>query len=571
MTNKLKRKLISAIFLTSLVSVGFCQEVFSRPAGVNGGIDITELKGLKIPNGNSKVTLSFRDTDVKQILRMFADKAGLNIVFQGDIKGTVTMDLVDTTLSDAFDYIMEASKLTFFIRKNTLIVMSVETAKTSSFSKNDMRIIPIKYTNASSIANFLNKNIFNLGKPGLSTGDIAVTDSLENSVILFGSDADYEMAKQIIAKLDVKPVTTTYKINHVTPKEMATLVCDSLFSAKADANSSKFAGTFTGAAAGEALEIGTNKIACQITNKPATAGLSSFSSVPITVMYNSGLGTISLLGGSKEQIQMLNEFITLNDKKQPQAILDLVLLSLNESGSQTFQNNWVLNNGSFPISFSGGATDGALTLGKIIFIGNKTQGTGAQLLYDAITWVEKTGKGRLLQKPKIIITNGAESVIDMTQDYIEKTDSTISTGTISSNPITERTYTIGKDQGLKMTVQPFISRDGYVTLNIKADYSNPYHTETLKDELDNEYIAVTLLERRNFTLNSVRVKNGETLVIGGLIYESEIQNVSKIPILGDIPGLGVFFRNTSNTKSKNELVVFITPRLLDDTDELVDL
>ena len=565
MTNSLKRKLISAIFLTSMFSVGFCSQAFSRPVTPSGEVDITELRGMKIPNGNSKVTLSFRDTDVKQILRMFADKAGLNIVFQGEVKGTVTMDLVDTTLSDAFDYIMEASKLTFLVRKNTLIVMSVDTAKSSSFSRDNMRIIPVKYTNASTIANFLNKNIFNLGKPGLSNGDIAVTDSLENSIILFGSDADYEMAKQIIAKLDVKPVTTTYKINHVTPKEMATLVCESLFPTKANADSSKFAGTFTGAA--EGIEIGTNKIACQLSSKSEAAGLSSFSAIPITVMYNSGLGTISLLGGSKEQIQMLNEFITLNDKKQPQAILDLVLLSLNENGSQTFSNNWVLNNGSFPISF----TDGVLSLGKLIFIGDKNQGTGPQLLYDAITWVEQTGKGRLLQKPKIIITNGAQSVIDMTQDYIEKTDSTISQGTISGNPITERTYTIGKDQGLKMSVQPFISRDGYVTLNIQADYSNPYHTEKLKDELGNDYIAVTLLERRNFTLNSVRVKNGETLVIGGLIYENEMQNISKIPILGDIPGLGVFFRNTSTSKAKNELVVFITPRILDESDELADL
>jgi len=578
MINKLKNQFLPAIMASLMLSGLYCSDVsaaIEKIPYMSDNANTTELRGMKIPNGNTKVTLSFRDTDVKQILRMFADKAGLNIVFQGsDVSGTVTMDLVDTTLSDAFDYVMEASNLTFFIRKNTMIIMSVAGAKKSSFSKDNMRIIPIKYVDASSVAQFLNSNIFTLGKPGLSSGEIAVTDPSDNAILLFGSEADYAMAKTIIAKLDKKPVITTYKINHVTPKEMATLICDSLFPAtSSDAGLSKIAGTFTGAA--ESLSIGAGTLACKIANKTASSssGLASFNSIPITIMYNTGLGTINLIGGSKDQIQMINEFITLHDKKQPQAILELLLLSLNEQGSQEFSNNWVFDNGTFPVSF----VDGTLKLGKIFFMGpnagrRQDFGTGTRKLYDAITWAESTGKARVLQKPKIVITNGAESVIDMTQDYVEKVDSNISTGTISAtNTIVERTYTIAKDQGLKMTLLPFISRDGYVTLNIKADYANPYKTETLKDELGQSYTAATLLERRNFTLNSVRVKNGETLIIGGLIYESETQNVTKIPILGDIPGLGVFFRNTTSEKKKNELVVLITPRILEDTEDVIDL
>ena len=580
----LKNQFLPAIMASLLFSGLYCSDASAageKIAYTSDNVSCTEIRGMKIPNGNTKVTLSFRDTDVRQILRMFADKAGLNIVFQGSVSGTVTMDLVDTTLSDAFDYVMEAARLTFFVRKNTMIVMSVANAENSSFSKDNMRIIPIKYVDAASIADFLNSNIFTLGKPGLSSGKIAVTDPTDNAILLFGSEADYTMAQTIIAKLDKKPVITTYKINHVTPKEMATLICDTLFpaasgasgdSSSSDAGLAKFAGTFTGAA-GQALSIGAGSLACKIPNTPTSSStLTSFGSIPITVMYNTGLGTINLIGGSKDQIQMINEFITLHDKKQPQAILELLLLSLNEQGSQEFSNNWVFNNGTFPVNF----TDGTLRLGKIFFMGpnaGRTQdfGNGTRVLYDAITWAEKTGKGRLLQKPKIVITNGAESVIDMTQDYVEKTNSTIATGTYTQAPIAEREYTIGKDQGLKMTILPFISRDGYVTLDISAEYANPYKTEMGTDELGNNYTAVTLLERRNFKLNSVRVKNGETLIIGGLIYENETHNITKIPILGDIPGLGVFFRNTTNEKKKNELVVLITPRILEDTEDMLDL
>ena len=122
-----------------------------------------------------------------------------------------------------------------------------------------------------------------------------------------------------------------------------------------------------------------------------------------------------------------------------------------------------------------------------------------------------------------------------------------------------------------MGITPFISPDGYVTMNIDLQYASPYHTEPGIDQLGNSYTAATLLERRNLSLNAVRVKNGETLFLGGLIYEKDTQNVSKIPILGDIPGLGVFFRNTNSEKQKNELVIMITPRLIEDTEDSVDI
>ena len=524
-----------------------------------------------LPNGRQIISLSLRDTDVQQVLRMFADKAGLNIIFVGETKATITMDLVNTDLNSAFNYVIETAKLTYFIDNNTLIIMSPDKAKTASFNKKAMRIIPIKYVDAASVAGFLNKNVFGIGNPGISSGNIVVTNQARNEIIIFGTENDYQLAKEVIPKIDIKPQSTTYKINHVTPKEMANLICDSLLAKTSDAGTTKIAGVLTGAA--EGLSVGAGTIACKLNSKVASGTFESFSSIPLTVMYNEGLGTINILGGSLEQIQLVNEFIMLHDKKQPQAVLEVAVLELNESGSHLFQNDWTFLNNTFPVSFQGGT----LTLGSIVFFGLDTPGTqglnrkGQPALWDTITWVEKTGKGRLIQKPSIIVTNGKESTIDLTQDYIEKTDSQVSDSTFSQVPVVTRTYTIGEDQGMKIGITPFISTDGYVTMNLKVDYSTPYHTETGVDQLGNSYIAATLLERRNLSLNTVRVKNGETLMLGGLIYEKETQNVDKIPLLGDIPGLGVFFRNTSTDKQKNELVIMITPRIIDDTEDTLNI
>ncbi len=71
-----------------------------------------------------------------------------------------------------------------------------------------------------------------------------------------------------------------------------------------------------------------------------------------------------------------------------------------------------------------------------------------------------------------------------------------------------------------------------------------------------------MLQRRNLKLNNLRIKDGETLIIAGLIKESEKQTVSKLPVLGDLPLIGVFFRSSTNTKSKEELVIMVTPHIV---------
>ena len=91
----------------------------------------------------------------------------------------------------------------------------------------------------------------------------------------------------------------------------------------------------------------------------------------------------------------------------------------------------------------------------------------------------------------------------------------------------------------------------------------PNYTIRKKQELDADgNILATLMSRRNLTLNNIRVKDGDTLVIGGLIQENDSNNVTKIPILGDIPGLGFFFRSTNSTKDKQELVILISPHII---------
>ena len=179
----------------------------------------------------------------------------------------------------------------------------------------------------------------------------------------------------------------------------------------------------------------------------------------------------------------------------------------------------------------------------------------------SLNYLINNGKGRVLASPKVMVTNGKKSIIDLTTDYVKSVKREFSTETQSLQAITNVTYEIGSDMGIQVEITPFISPEGYVVMNLKPSYS------TRAGGTDD----YTLLSRRSLELENVRVKDGETLVLAGLIQENETNEVTKMPILGDLPVIGTFFRTTSNIMTKEELVILITPHIVYSQDQIENL
>ena len=483
--------------------------------------------------------------------------------------------------------IMKMTNLTYVIKGNTMLVAGTSDAETLNLTKDNMTIIPIKYADAAYIAHFLNTNIFSLNAPGLSFGPIVSTNADKNELLIFGTDNDVQMARRIIDKFDKKPVMTTYRVNHTTPFEMAKMICETLFQLPTSgnmANGGKGAGTFKStlnsnfkmqgslSKAGENA-IGGGAVACVVTSGVQTDNLSSFQSKPsLTIYVQPELGTLTLVGGSEQQIQMVNDFIMDNDRKQPQAFLEISIIALSENGQKDFNSQWAYSGKHLNLSFTG--TTGVQTNSPIVWHG-PSNGPTVHSLQQTIHYLISNGKARLLANPKIVITNGKTSTIDLTQDYIESTtvqfvSASNGQNTGGNNMYAQKTYEIGEDNGIKIEVTPFISPDGYVSLNIKPDYSSVL--DNVVDELGGvPYTAATLLQRHNLDLKNVRIKDEETLVLGGMIQTSENTSVAKIPILGDIPIVGFLFRTQQKTMSKDELLFIITPRIIKDTEDIAEL
>lgn len=537
---------------------------------------VLNLKGeVNITKKDIPISLSLRDSDVKQVLRMFADKAGLNIIFKGDIDGKVTMDLVNIPLNSAFDMVLETSDLSYVVDDNTLIITKND--DTTSISKQAMTVLPVKYINAKAIADFLNKNIYGMKKPGFSSQNIATTNPATNELLIFGSKNDVKIAQKVIDQFDKKPVTTIFKVNHTTPAEMSTMICELLLpnaGAKGDSTGGA-AGIMTGAAAdgggGGDIVLGEGKVACSVgaAGEGGDGDITPMGLGGLSVAYYTQLGTVNIVGGSEQQVDMIREFIEQNDKRQPQAYLEFSIIELSEDGSRNFNNEWSFTSKHFSISSDAQGN----TKFEPIYVKGPTQHytDGSPSLVYTINYLLQNGKARTISNPRILVTNGQESTIDMTADYVKTVTSQVVQGSI--NATTQRDYEIGEDDGIKITVTPFISPDGYVYLNLTPDYAiikEQISTLSTDEEAAKQGIMdiqATLLQRRNLELKNVRIKDGDTLVIAGMMREFESKKTNKVPFLGDIPGLGSFFRSTTSTKTKSELVILITPKILTETND----
>jgi general secretion pathway protein D len=158
----------------------------------------------------------------------------------------------------------------------------------------------------------------------------------------------------------------------------------------------------------------------------------------------------------------------------------------------------------------------------------------------------------VLSTPRIFTTNNVTAEINISQSipYVLSQTTDAVSGAILYN------YSF-LDVGIVLTVTPRITQNGYVTMDV---------TQTANDLVSYTSFNAPIVNQREAD-TTVSVKDGETIVLGGIIQNQITKTINKIPILGDLPILGNLFRDNSTTKNKTELLVFLTPRVVRNTDE----
>lgn len=184
-------------------------------------------------------------------------------------------------------------------------------------------------------------------------------------------------------------------------------------------------------------------------------------------------------------------------------------------------------------------------VGGVVTFGKTPGGNAYEFYYAAtINALVTDGKANILARPNIQTMNGREAVINI--------GGQIPIPTVTMNDNTTMNTIEYKDTGIILRYTPQINPDGYITANVYTEVSSPVYVEDLKAYRFNKRSADTV----------VRLKDGETMVIGGLIGSEESKSYSKIPFLGDLPILGKFFSNHNNTKNESEVMIFLTARII---------
>ena len=250
------------------------------------------------------------------------------------------------------------------------------------------------------------------------------------------------------------------------------------------------------------------------------------------------------------------------DVKAPQILIEAQVIEVSKASGFDVGFNWNVEG-----TFTGGSTEmpwdyfgaGKDSTNSFLKYFGGTSATPSATLPN-LDWANFTvifkalmtnQEARSLGKPKVITMNNNQAMVTSSRDAaIGKVtrDNGQGSSSYSSTSGSER-----KRVGLTLTVTPQVNKEGYVTLTVLPSYSDLVASETGSDTYDTVTRAVT---------TQVRVKSGQTVVLGGLLQSSEKESVTKVPLLGQIPIVGWLFTSKNKTKTTTDLVIFITPTVL---------
>lgn len=271
-----------------------------------------------------------------------------------------------------------------------------------------------------------------------------------------------------------------------------------------------------------------------------------------------------------DDIRQVREFLGVSQERmQRQVILEAKILEVTLSDGYQQGINWsnltasIGNSGSIVVDRPGStlpALDAISTL-----LGGQTNVTISDGNFDAVlSFMSTQGDLNVLSSPRITAANNQKSVIKVGTDqyFVTELSSSVGSGD-NSNAVPEVELT-PFFSGISLDVTPQIDNKGNVFLHVHpAVIEVEEETKLLNLGGDFEDVQLPLAKSSIRESDSViRAKDGDVVVIGGLMKQQKSEQVSKVPLLGDIPALGHLFRNVNNVTAKTELVILLKPTVV---------
>jgi len=284
-------------------------------------------------------------------------------------------------------------------------------------------------------------------------------------------------------------------------------------------------------------------------------------SSPVIVNPKSGLIAVS---GTKRQLSRVEKYINkLSNSLNKQVLIDIKIISVTLDKSHKIGIDW----SDFSLNFSmtneqgssyervnnNGATTTTDIKSMIINKNAKLQMSGF------FNFLKQFGETKSLSNPKVIAINNQPTMISVGDNinYLIKTSTTTSNGTttISQNQIPASLFI-----GVLLDITAQIDDNDFITLRINPSISEFKYSKDAIKQTDARVLPPDTVSRRISTV--VRVKNGSSIILGGLISSTKGEQENKVRILGDIPFIGRLFRSTTYADITTEIVFVLTPKVI---------
>jgi len=442
--------------------------------------------------------LDFKSMDILDALKFISQKSGLNIIASDSVKGRITVYLKNIKVMEALSIIVDSHDFAYVKEQNVIKIMTEKEYELKNGYKFGNEI----HTEIVQVVHGNIDDLFAVLNQIKSSSGKIIVDEKTGTLILMDVSQKINKMKNIIKMVDIAVDTEVFDLSYANAEGIANKISEIL-----------------------SPNIGTIK-------------------------YDKRSNTV-IVSDTKSKIKEVALLIDAFDKRHEEVLIEAKILQIVLSDEYKMGVDWeAVISGSHGLSLASdfdifGASDkrGKVSIGTVA-------NDNYTVLIEALDTI---GVADILSSPRITTINNEEAkiLVGSTEPYVTSTVTTPSSG-----PTTTAESVNFIEVGVKLYVTPTIHDDGFITMKIKPEISSVTGEVTTSNNNTIPVVETSEAETK------VMVKNGVTIIIGGLIKKEKIKTIKKVPLLGSIPFLGNVFKNVSDKVSKTEIAIFLTTNII---------
>ncbi|MFA5339465.1 MAG: secretin N-terminal domain-containing protein [Candidatus Omnitrophota bacterium] len=447
------------------------------------------------------ITLDVQNMNIDAVVKMIADQSGMNVALSNNVIGTVTVKLDNVSVIQALDSVLKANNYLYSIENGIISVYTYQDSEQQErFVNLETKVFSLEYTDVTDLKKVLLSMKTARGR--------IETNEKNNQVIVTDTPEKVKEIEIALKELDRPTETKEYKLLYSKAKDVEPKILQVIPKEKGDVY----------------IDERTNSITVRATPvilKNIDGFIGGWDSQHKQVLIESMILEVTLDEGTKLGIQWQQ----------------LMQLPVDASGKAAHHPALVNTAAMFASGLPAAGPAGFFKIGSLT-------ADEYNIVIDAL---KSNANTEVLSSPRIVVIDNekANILVGSSEPYAVAT----------TDPITHLLVQDIKyiDVGVKLEVTPQIGEDNYVTMKIHPEIS----TARRVPEVDN-VVAKDTTQADTVMM----VRDGETIVLGGLIKNQKKLTVNKIPVLGDLPLVGMLFRNKNYQDQKREVIVFVTPHIL---------